>query len=97
MHELELFPLLMGLIGGLSIFLFGMEQMTDALKSLAGAGMSKVLARLTRNRFTAALSGAFLTAVIQSSSVTTVLVVGFISANLMTLQQSVGVIMAWAS
>jgi phosphate:Na+ symporter len=83
----------MGLLGGLAIFLFGMEQMTDALKAVAGVGMSKVLARLTRNRFTAAFTGAFVTAVIQSSSVTTVLVVGFISAGLMTLQQSIGVIM----
>jgi phosphate:Na+ symporter len=93
MNELDLFPLIMGLFGGLAIFLFGMEQMTDALKSVAGSGMSKVLARLTKNRFTAAITGAFVTAVIQSSSVTTVLVVGFISAGLMSLQQSVGVIM----
>ena len=83
----------MGLFGGLAIFLFGMEQMTDALKSAAGSGMSKVLGKLTKNRFTAAITGAFVTAVIQSSSVTTVLVVGFISAGLMSLQQSIGVIM----
>ncbi len=93
MNELELFPLIMGLLGGLAIFLFGMEQMTDALKSVAGAGMSKVLSKLTKHRLSAAITGAFVTAVIQSSSVTTVLVVGFISAGLMSLQQSVGVIM----
>jgi phosphate:Na+ symporter len=93
MPELSLGPLLMGLFGGLAIFLFGMEQMTDALKSVAGAGMSKVLGTLTKNRFTAAITGAFVTAVIQSSSVTTVLVVGFISAGLMSVQQSIGVIM----
>lgn len=93
MHEIELFPLIMGLLGGLAVFLFGMEQMTDALKSVAGSGMSKVLAKLTKNRFMAAITGAFVTVVIQSSSVTTVLVVGFISAGLMSLQQSVGVIM----
>ena len=57
MHELELFPLIMGLFGGLAIFLFGMEQMTDALKSVAGAGMSKVLAKLTKNRIAAATTG----------------------------------------
>ncbi|MHC4949318.1 MAG: Na/Pi cotransporter family protein [Planctomycetota bacterium] len=91
--DLELAPLIMGLLGGLAIFLFGMEQMTDSLKSLAGAGMSKVLGTLTKNRFTAAITGAFVTAVIQSSSVTTVLVVGFVTAGLMTLPQSVGVIM----
>ncbi len=83
----------MGLFGGLAIFLFGMDQMTDSLKAVAGAGLSRVLTRLTSNRFLAATMGAFVTAVIQSSSVTTVLVVGFISAGLMTLQQSVGVIM----
>ena len=93
MNELDLFPLIMGLVGGLAIFLFGMEQMTNALKSVAGSGMSGVLGKLTKNRFTAAITGAFVTAVIQSSSVTTVLVVGFISAGMMSLQQSIGVIM----
>ena len=91
--QVELVSLGVGLLGGLSLFLFGMTQMTDALKAVAGGGMSAVLGKLTGNRFTAALTGAFVTGVIQSSSVTTVLVVGFISAGLMTLQQSVGVIM----
>jgi len=86
-------PLIMGLLGGLAIFLYGLEQMADALKSVAGARMSKVFGTLTKNRFTAAITGAFVTGVIQSSSVTTVLVVGFISAGLMTLQQSIGIIM----
>ncbi len=83
----------MGLFGGLALFLSGMEQMSQALKAVAGEGMRSVLANLTRNRFMAAGTGAFVTAVIQSSSVTTVLVVGFISAGIMTLTQSVGVIM----
>ncbi|NBC46931.1 MAG: Na/Pi cotransporter family protein [Gammaproteobacteria bacterium] len=83
----------MGLFGGLALFLFGMEQMADALKAVAGERMKDILARLTTNRFMGALTGAFVTAVINSSSVTTVLVVGFISAGLMTLAQSVGVIM----
>jgi phosphate:Na+ symporter len=83
----------MGLLGGLALFLTGMEQMSTALKAVAGESMRKVLANLTRNRFMAAFTGAFVTAVIQSSSVTTVLVVGFISAGIMTLGQSVGVIM----
>jgi len=83
----------MGVLGGLALFLFGMEQMTDALKAAAGARMQKILARLTSNRFSGALVGALVTAVIQSSSVTTVLVVGFVSAGLMTLSQSIGVIM----
>ena len=73
--------IVIGMLGGLAIFLFGMEMMTDALKSVAGAGMSRVLERLTRNRFTSAITGAFVTAVIQSSSVTTVLVVGFITSG----------------
>jgi phosphate:Na+ symporter len=91
--EFQLFPLLMGLFGGLALFLYGMDQLADSLKSVAGGRMKAVLSRLTTNRFTAAFSGALVTAVIQSSSVTTVLVVGFISAGLMTMVQSVGVIM----
>jgi len=91
--SLELATLSMGLLGGLSIFLYGMEKMTDALKSVAGGGMRNVLSKLTTNRFAAATTGALVTAVIQSSSVTTVLVVGFVTAGLMTLAQSVGVIM----
>ena len=90
---LQIAPLAMGLLGGLAIFLFGMELLTDALKTVAGGGMQRILARLTSNRFGAALAGAFVTAVIQSSSVTTVLVVGFVSAGLMSLSQSVGVIL----
>ncbi|MFG0273703.1 MAG: Na/Pi cotransporter family protein [Phycisphaerales bacterium] len=81
------------LLGGLAIFLYGMGTMTDALKAVAGAGMKDLLGRLTRNRFSGAISGALVTAVIQSSSVTTVLVVGFVSAGLMNLTQAVGVIM----
>jgi phosphate:Na+ symporter len=85
--------IVMYLLGGLAIFLFGMDQMSDALKLLAGDGMKKVLAKLTTNRFTGAIAGAFVTSVFQSSSVTTVLVVGFISAGLMNLSQSIGVIL----
>ncbi len=91
--ELDLFPLLMGLLGGLALFLFGMEQLGDALKAVAGDRMRTILAKLTTNRITGALTGAFVTAVIQSSSVTTVLVVGFITAGLMSMSQSIGVIM----
>ena len=85
--------MLMGLLGGLAIFLYGMERMTSTLKLLAGNGMKKILGALTTNRFTAVLAGAFVTSVIQSSSVTTVLVIGFVSAGLMSLSQSIGVIM----
>jgi len=83
----------MGLFGGLALFLFGLDLLAESLKSVAGGRMKTLLSRLTTNRYTAALSGALVTAVIQSSSVTTVLVVGFISAGLMTMTQSVGVIM----
>ncbi|MCU7875590.1 MAG: Na/Pi cotransporter family protein [Candidatus Thiodiazotropha sp. (ex Lucinoma borealis)] len=83
----------MKLFGGLALFLFGMEQMADALKAVAGERMKGILAKLTSNRFMGAATGAFVTAIIQSSSVTTVLVVGFITAGLMSLSQSIGVIM----
>ena len=83
----------MNLFGGLAIFLFGMDQMADALKAVAGERMKLILAKLTTNRFMGAITGAFVTAVIQSSSVTTVLVVGFITAGLMSMAQSIGVIM----
>jgi phosphate:Na+ symporter len=83
----------MGLFGGLAMFLFGMEQMSEGLKAAAGDTLKDLLSRLTKNRFMGALTGAFVTAVLNSSSVTTVLVVGFISAGFMTLAQSVGVIM----
>ncbi|HRX81799.1 MAG TPA: Na/Pi symporter, partial [Pirellulaceae bacterium] len=92
-ESIEVGTILMGLLGGLALFLFGMDQMSDALKLIAGEGIKRDLAKLTTNRFTGALAGAFVTTIIQSSSVTTVLVVGFISAGLMSLTQSIGVIM----
>ena len=90
---LEIGLLVTQLGGGLALFLFGMRLMTESLKTVAGSGMKKLLARLTANRFTAALAGTIITAVIQSSSVTTVLVVGFVSAGLLNLSQSIGVIL----
>ncbi len=91
--SIDTFVVVSGLFGGLALFLMGMDRLTKALRVLAGDRMRGILARLTANRFAAATTGAGLTAVIQSSSVTTVLVVGFITAGLLTLQQSVGVIM----
>jgi len=90
--ELDTLTILIELFGGLALFLFGMDQMTEALKAVAGDGMRRMLGRFTANRFTAMLSGTAVTAVIQSSSVTTVLVIGFITAGLMTVEQSLGVI-----
>ncbi len=91
--SLQISSILMGLIGGLALFLYGLDQMSEALKLIAGDGLKNVLSKLTTNRFAGALAGAFVTSVVQSSSVTTVLVVGFISAGLMSLTQSIGVIM----
>jgi phosphate:Na+ symporter len=91
--ELAMLPLVMGLLGGLALFLYGMDKMSESLKAVAGERMKSILARLTTNRVTGALTGAFVTAVIQSSSVTTVLVVGFVTAGLMSVSQSVGIIM----
>lgn len=82
-----------GVAGGLSLFLYGLYVLTEALKHAAGSAMKRILGRLTSNKFKGAFAGAFITSVIQSSSVTTVLVVGFISAGLMSLTESVGVIM----
>ena len=81
-----------GVGGGLAMFLFGMRVMTEGLKNSAGSGMKGLLGRLTSNRFSSLLGGTVVTAVIQSSSVTTVLLVGFITAGLLTLKQSVGII-----
>lgn len=92
-QPLDYVTMSMGLFGGLALFLYGMEKMSDALKQVAGSRMKQVLATLTQNRVSSVFTGAGLTAVIQSSSVTTVLLVGFVSAGLMSLQQTVGVIM----
>lgn len=92
MTELNHLTMMIELLGGLALFLYGMEKMTDGLKAAAGQQMNTLLARLTGNPVLGAITGAIVTAVIQSSSVTTVLVVGFVSAGLMTLVQSVGVI-----
>ena len=81
------------LAGGLALFLYGMHKMTESLKVLGGNRVKSILARLTTNRFTGAIAGASVTAIIQSSSITTVLVVGFITAGVMTFQQSIGIIL----
>lgn len=80
-------------LGGLAIFLFGMQQMTGALQRVVGDRGRAAIARLTGNRVTAMLTGAAVTAAVQSSSVTTVLCIGFVSAGLMSLGQSVGVVL----
>jgi phosphate:Na+ symporter len=82
-----------GLFGGMGLFLYGMDLMANTLKVVAGERMRDILDRLTSNRFMGVATGALVTAVINSSSVTTVLVVGFITAGLMSLSQSIGFIM----
>jgi len=91
--DIDTVLLVITLAGGLALFLLGLDRLTESLRLIAGSGMRKVLRRLTANTFMGALTGAGVTAIIQSSSVTTVLVVGFITSGLMTLEQSIGVIM----
>ncbi len=82
----------MGLAGGLALFLLGMSQVTDALKALGDDRLRSALARLSSNRFLGAATGGGITAIVQSSSITTVLTVGFVSAGMLSLTQSAGVI-----
>lgn len=81
------------LIGGLGLFLFGMSYMGDGLQKAAGSKMKDILAALTKNKLMGVLVGTLVTGVIQSSSATTVMVVGFVNAGLMNLNQAVGIIM----
>ena len=81
------------LSGGLALFLYGMQMMGDGLEGVAGNRMKRILERLTTNRFMGVLVGTVITAIIQSSSATTVMLVGFVNSGLMSLSQAVGVIM----
>ena len=83
----------LSLFGGLALFLYGMQMMSNGLEAAAGNKMKSILEKLTANRIKGVLVGAIITAVIQSSSATTVMVVGFVNSGLMTLQQAVWVIM----
>lgn len=85
--------LVITLIGGLAFFLYGMEKMSDGMKKTAGNKMRTILAALTQNRLIALAVGAFVTTIIQSSSATTVMLVSFVQAELMTFTQSLGVIL----
>ena len=85
--------ILLGLLGGLALFLYGMQMMSAGLEAAAGNRMKGILERLTSNRFLGILVGAGITAVIQSSSATTVMVVGFVNSGMMTLKQAVWIIM----
>ncbi len=84
---------LLTMVGGLAMFLYGMHAMGEGLSKLSGGRLEKILEKLTANRFVAVLLGAGVTAIIQSSSATTVMVVGFVNSGIMKLQQAVGIIM----
>ena len=83
----------LGLFGGLALFLAGLQQLSEGMTKAAGQALKQVLGTLTKNRFTGAITGAVVTGILNSSTVTTLLVVGFVSGGMMTLSQSVGVIM----
>lgn len=85
--------LIMGLFGGLSLFLYGIAKMSEGMKKAAGNRMRNILAMLTKNRVIGMMVGAFVTMVIQSSSATTVMLVSFVQAELMTYAQSIGIIL----
>lgn len=87
------FTYVMGLLGGLALFLYGMQMMSTGLEVAAGNKMRVILEKLTANRFVGVLVGAVITAIIQSSSATTVMVVGFVNSGMMTLNQAIWIIM----
>ena len=84
---------ILGLLGGLALFLYGMQMMSNGLEDAAGNRMKKILEKLTSNRFLGVAVGAGITAIIQSSSATTVMTVGFVNSGMMTLKQAVWIIM----
>jgi phosphate:Na+ symporter len=91
--SLSLAPMLIGLAGGLALFLHGMAMMSNALRAMAGSRLKTIMGRLAQNRVSALLSGAAVTAIVQSSSVTSVIAIGFVSAGVLNLGQALAVIM----
>ena len=89
---MDIFSIL-ALIGGLALFLYGMDEMGDGLKKLSGGKLETILSKLTSTKFKAFLLGLGVTAIIQSSSATTVMLVGFVNAGIMKLGQTLGIIM----
>ena len=85
----ENIQIVFGLLGGLAVFIYGMNMMSECLQKAAGEKMKKILSLLTRNPVMGALAGMLVTAVLQSSSATTVMAIGFVSAGLMTLPQAI--------
>ena len=93
METEALIRLVCGLVGGLGLFLLGMKNMSDGLQAVAGASLRRLIGAVTGNRFAATAVGTLVTCIVQSSSVTTVMVVGFVNSGVMQLTQGVGVIM----
>lgn len=91
--EINWWNLSFSLAGGLALFLFGMMLMTNALKSVAGSNLNTFLGKMTKNRVTSLMAGTGITAIIQSSSITTVLIVGFVSAGIMEFSKTLGIIL----
>ncbi len=92
-NEISLFLIMTGLLGGLGLFLYGMELMSDGMKMTAGDSMRSILEKLTSNRVIAVFIGAFVTMVIQSSSATTVMLVSFVNSGLLSFTQALGVVL----
>ena len=91
-NSVEWWPLVTGLFGGLGLFLLGVQRLTMSLKAMTGDHLRRILARLTTNRLTAAATGVGITAIVQSSTITTVLTIGFVSAGLMGTVPALGVV-----
>lgn len=89
----EIMKVVLGLAGGLAIFLYGMNTMSGSLQEVAGERMRSILAAVTKNPVMGVLAGALATAVLQSSSATTVMVIGFVSARIMSLRQAIPIVM----
>ncbi len=92
-NSISFFLLATGLLGGMGMFLYGMEMMSDGMKVTAGNSMRTILEKLTSNKYLALVVGAFVTMVIQSSSATTVMLVSFVNSGLLAFSQALGVIL----
>ena len=93
MQEINWFKSILELFGGLALFLYGMDLMSLGMKKFAGNKMRSILALITKNRLVGLITGAFVTVIVQSSSATTVMLVGFVQAQLLTFKQTLGVIL----
>lgn len=95
-ESFSLIPMLIGLAGGLALFLHGMTMMSNAMRAMAGCRLKNIMAKLAGNRFSALLTGIGITTIVQSSSVTSVIAIGFVSAGILSLGQALAVIMGAA-